>query len=251
MRPAVAPVAATALLACLVACTNSAPPSITPAPTPTPHASANTLPSASPSPAASSTLPATVFESVVYPYSLTTYRPLKTQTRFIPETLLGPWHPAERAWDGEERLDLPGPLADQNRIAQGDFFVIGAPAPDGLGPWVDRVARNGEQFHGCTTTRSDKLGIPLPDDPPPGQLPIGFIVVGIALQQKCEQGTAFTGRAFVCDGFGFAMWVATPPSKWNAAGPLIADYIPEGMHVTEPIRRACGAAVPASPVPRR
>ena len=241
MRRAVAAVAATALLPCMVACTNSIPPSITPAPTPTPHASGSPLPSASSSPAASPTLPATVFESDVYPYTFTAYKPLKTQTQFWPETLLGPWCPATRAWDGEERFDLPGPLADQNRIAEGDLYVIGAPAPDGLEPWVDRVAVNGERFQGCSTVRSGKVGIPLPDDPPPGELPIGFLVDGIALTQTCEGGRMFVGRAFECDGFGFAMLAAPGPAESDATQGLIGTYVLQEMHVKAPIARACGA----------
>lgn len=219
----------------IAACGDRVSPSPTAARSSTPEASLTPLRSASPSPTATATSGATTFESVVYPYRLTTY-----ELTTWPETLLGPWHPAERAWDGEERVDLPGPLADQDRIAEGDFYVFGATAPDGLEPFVDRVAGNGERFHACSTISSVKVAVLLPDDPPPGELPKGFVVPGFEFWQTCEQGTALVGLAFVCDGFGFGVLVATAPGMREAAYSRIADYTMPGMYFTGGIARACG-----------
>jgi hypothetical protein len=161
-----------------------------------------------------------VFESVVYPYSLTTYKPLKTQTRFIPETLLSPWHPAERAWDGEERFDLP----HVDRVLNSHCHE-------------DHVAGNGRfrdvPWH---LHAADLLGIRSLDDQirqardPAARRPAARPAADRIHRSRdraaaeMRTGDRVHGRGLVCDGFGFALWVAAPPSKWNAAVPLIAEH---------------------------
>jgi hypothetical protein len=147
---------------------------------------------ASPTPAASSA--SNTFESTRYRYSLT----------LPPGTLLLNWHSADRAWDGQAKVDMVGPFTDRASIAEGGLFVIGAEAQS-LDQFATRFEENGTRFHGCTAAQ-DRTDVTIGG------------VAAIAFTQRCDHGAVGFGRvALFKDGFGLGTWISTLPGKEPAA----------------------------------
>ena len=185
-------------------CGGSATPTAMPSASPSPLVTAAATPSeeptaslsASPSPSASaaSRAAADTFVSDRYRYSLA----------LPPGTLLLNWHSADRAWDGQAKVDMAGPFTDRASIAEGGLYVIGAEAQS-LDEFATRFEENGTRFHGCTAAQ-DRTDVTI------GGVP------AIAFTQRCDHGAVGFGRvALFKDGFGLGTWISTLPGTEAAA----------------------------------
>ena len=112
-----------------------------------PSASTPALPT-SPAAAASAD---DVFKSTAYPYALT-----------IPSNVVQVvWHPAERAWDGQEPIADDSPFTDRNGLVDGGIFVLGTRWTGSLKTFVSTVEQNVDRYHECrgaADVRSVKVG---------------------------------------------------------------------------------------------
>jgi hypothetical protein len=205
---ALAGLLAAALAGCGDAAPASAPatPSPTPAPVETPAPSAAPTPQSSPStaasPSAGPSAAANTFVSEHYRYSLT----------LPPGTLLLNWHSADRAWDGQAKVDMAGQYPDRTAIAEGGLLVIGAEA-ESLDDFFTRFEANGTRFHGCTPAQD------------PTDVTIGG-VAAIAFLQQCANNTVgFARVALFKDGFGLGVWISTLPGAEGAARDRLIELL--------------------------
>ncbi len=200
------PIFAIAIACVVAACGNSVPPP-TEARSPTPAASASLQPP-SPSPTTAATNEVTTFESTEYAYTMST----------LPGTLLGPWHAAEHAWDGKQQIDMDGPDVDRTVVADGDLFLIGAPAPDGLEGFLARFERSVGALGDCVEGARFRNGIGAYYGLVPAKTPFpAFIAVGIAFRERCEGNTLFARQVLVRDGYGIGAWIASVPADDDEA----------------------------------
>ena len=156
----------------------------TPAPSPSlAPASASPRPTeaASPTPDASGPV---VFESVVYPYTLT----------MPPGVLTRQWRAARIAWDGQQMFSRTSPNVDANGTADGSLLVWGL-AWDGdaagFGALIDEV---GGRYNGCSRTA----------DPAPLEVDG---VSGVSFLHACALDTYAVSAALVKDGYGLTFRV--------------------------------------------
>lgn len=144
------------------------------------------------------------FESSQYAYTMSTFE----------GTLRGPWHAAERAWDGTQQIDTAGPVVDRTTVADGDLFLVGGPAPDGLAGFLARFEQSVGAVQGCTEGARFKNGIGPWTDIVPSKdaIPKALLVVGIASRERCPGNTLFAREVLVHAGYGIGAWIASVPS---------------------------------------
>ena len=195
----------------IAACgTPSASPTATPsatsagvdAPSPARTLESPSTPAPSPTTAASTT--SDTFTSTRYRYTLT-----------LPAgSLLLGWHSADRAWDGQAKVDMAGPYPDRTGVAEGSLYLIGSEA-DGLEEFLDRFEGNGTRFHGCGPAQNRR------------DLMIGG-VPAIGFTQACATGATFGRVALFKDGFGIGAWIASAPGAEMAALDKLVELL-EGL----------------------
>jgi len=211
-------IAVIAISVSLVAC-GSAGPSLAPPPAP----SASPVPSAAPEP--TPTLEATpmaaatpdaikeapqsadpnIFVSQVYKYALT----------LPPGSLLVGWHPAERAWNGQAKLETGGPYLDRAAVAEGGIHLYGAPSRS-LDEWFKVVEGAGIRFHRCTEAQNRR------------DASIGG-AQAIAFTQSCSNNIEIWDRvAIFKDGYGVGFWLHPTPGA-EIAGRDRALELLEGL----------------------
>ncbi len=137
----------------------------------------------------------------------------------LPGTLLGPWHAAERAWDGKQQIDMAGPDTDRTVVVDGELFLIGAPAPDGLEGFLARFERSVGAVQGCTEGARFKNGIGVRGGLVPDKtaVPQALLVVGIAFRERCGGNALFARQVLVHDGYGIGAWIASVPGDDDEA----------------------------------
>ena len=171
-------------------------------PTPTRSEPPTAAPSPPASPSAASSAAGNTFVSEHYRYALT----------LPPGTLLLNWHSADRAWDGQAKVDMAGQYPDRTAIAEGGLLVIGAEA-ESLDDFFTRFEANGTRFHGCTAAQD------------PTDVTIGG-VAAIAFLQQCANNTVgFARVALFKDGFGLGVWISTLPGKEGAARDRLIELL--------------------------
>ena len=192
---------------CLTACTSGASSTPTPAatvsalPSATPTATARPSPTPVPTPASSPSGASNTFESTRYKYALT----------LPPGTTLLGWRAAERAWDGQARVDMAGSYVDRTSVAEGGLLVIGAEA-DSLDTFFTQFVGNGTRFHGCTEARN-VTDVTISGTP------------AIAFTQVCAGVAAFGRVAMFNDGHGVGAWIVTTPGKELAARDRLVELL--------------------------
>ena len=145
------------------------------APTATPRSTVST----SPTPESPIT-----FESVMYPYALTTQ----------PHVLHLTWKAATRAWDGTERLYFHvSPLVDTNSTDDGSLYLFGLPWTDDLASFAELVEENTGRFLGCGPLSATR-------DATVGEVP------AIAFRQECGPlRLSWIRVMFVGQGYGITV----------------------------------------------
>lgn len=179
-------------------------PSATPSHQPTPLEPSST-PSPTAAPTDTPTPSASVFTSPFYGYSLTLPPGMMTRN----------WRPAERAWDGEAKLERAGPYLDRTGIAEGGLFLYGAEDP-GLDTWFARVEGNGRRFHACTEAEN-RRDVTINDVP------------AIAFTQHCALDTRMARVAIWKDGYGIALWLGETQEATLLAARDLAIELLDGL----------------------
>jgi hypothetical protein len=183
-------------LVAVVALSGCAPstPSTTAAPVPTatlvgasPTGTPTATPSAEPRPTVAAT--PSVFESVVYPYTLT----------LPPGAALLNWAPATRHWDGEELVGSATPaLTDVNRTPHGAIWGFGTDWTGTLEDFRDHIIDITGRYHSCSAAEGEVTF----------EVPAGSI---IAFRQTCAAGTRVAAAVAVHKGFGLVIRIFSLP----------------------------------------
>ena len=131
---------------------------------------------------------ANTFVSPRYKYAIT----------LPPGSLVVGWHAADRAWDGQAKLETGGPYLDRASTAEGGIHMYGAPSTS-LDEWFGVVEGAGIRFHGCTEAQNRR-------EASVGGAP------AIAFTQSCNNNIETWARvAIFKDGYGVAMWLHPTP----------------------------------------
>ncbi len=114
---------------------------------------------------------------------------------------------------------MAGPYVDRVAISDGDLFVIGAPAPDGLEGFLTRFEISVGAVQGCTEGARFMNGIGPGIGLVPSKIaqPKALLVVGIAFRERCEGNTLFARQVLVHDGYGIGAWIASVPDDDDEA----------------------------------
>lgn len=128
-----------------------------------------------------------------------------------PKTAQLAWRAAQRAWDGQARVDMAGSLVDRTSVAEGGLLVIGAES-DSLDAFFVQFAGNGTRYHGCSGAQN------VTDAAIAGEPAIAFT-------QVCAGIAAFGRVAMFRNGRGVGAWIATTPGKEVAARDRLIELL--------------------------